>query len=114
MRKENDPPLIELIYDRDCPNVERAREMITDALASVGAQSTWIEWDRDEPATPSNRREYGSPTVLVGGRDAGCGGNENPVSDANCCRIYIDEIDGIRGAPSARLIAEAIRGSRPA
>jgi hypothetical protein len=105
---------VDLIYERGCPNIERARMMIRAALLDVGADPEWQEWDRDDPKTPLPLRRYGSPTVLVNSRDVGCDENEAAKSDANSCRIYFDETGCACGAPSAQLIATAIRGIRVA
>ena len=99
---------VELVYDRDCPNVDRDRTMIGAALFAVGAAREWTEWDRDDAATPATLQEFGSPTVLVNGRDVGCDENEEARSDANSCRVYVDECGCICGAPSVELITRAI------
>lgn len=99
---------VELVYDRDCPNVERARAMIRAALREVGADPTWTEWDREATETPRDRRGFASPTVLVNGRDVGCDENEMVQQDANACRVYVDADGCLCGAPSAHLIAQAI------
>ncbi len=105
---------IELVYDRTCPNVERARSMIRTALTQLGSPPDWKEWDRDDQATPVELRGFGSPTVLVNGRDVGCDENEAAVTAANSCRIYMADRGCVCGAPSATLIANAIRGVRAA
>ena len=105
---------IDLVYDRDCPNIERARAMIRAALEQVGSATTWTEWDREDAATPPELRDFGSPTVLVNGRDVGCDENEDTRSDANSCRVYLDECGCLCGAPSTELIVNAIRGVRAA
>ena len=105
---------IELIYDQSCPNVDRARAMIRAALAELGAPLTWVEWDRESSRTPESRRDFGSPTVLVNGRDVGCDEQEDTRSDANSCRIYMDDCGCICGAPSAQLILKAVRGAQAA
>jgi mercuric ion transport protein len=105
---------VELVYDRDCPNVDRARAMIAAALGAVGAAREWIEWDRDDAATPLERRAYGSPTVLVNGRDVGCDETEAPHADAKACRVYMDECGCLCGAPSSDLIIRAIKGAQAA
>lgn len=110
----NDRPRIELVYDRDCPNVDRARGTIRAALEQVGSSATWVEWDRGDASTPAALRDYGSPTVLVNGRDVASGENEDTRADANSCRVYMDECGCMYGAPSATLIADAIRGARVA
>ena len=100
---------IELVYDRDCPNVEDARAMIQAALAEVGAEVSWTEWDREDVRTPQHLRNYGSRTVLVNGRDVVSGENESTQSDANSCRVYMGDGDCVCGAPSSKVIASAIR-----
>lgn len=102
---------IDLVYDRDCPNVDRARAAIRTALHESGADVDCAEWDRDSGATPPELRHFGSPTVLVNGKDVSIDGDDDSRSDANSCRIYRDESDGFCGAPSAELIARAIRGA---
>lgn len=103
---------VERIYEQSCANIGRARMMIRAALLDVGADPEWREWDRDDPNTPLPLRRYGSPTMLVNGRDVGCDENESAKSEANSCRIYFDESGCGCGAPSAHLIATAIRGVR--
>jgi len=102
------PLTVELVYDRDCPNVERARTMIRAALQEVGADPTWTEWDREATNTPDDRRGFASPTVLVNGRGVGCEETELIPHHANACRVYVDTDGWVCGAPSARLIAQAI------
>lgn len=104
---------VELIYDRACPNVERARSMLRAALATIGTTEPWIEWDREHPSTPEHLRNCGSPTVLVNGHDIGCDENEAAQSDANSCRVYIDGCGCLCGAPSSELIIDAIRRVTP-
>ena len=104
--------LIELVYDRGCPNVERARATIRAALREVGAELVWAEWDRASSKTPANRRRFGSPTVLVNGLDVGCDVGDSAHVDANACRVYLDGTGRLRGAPSAHAIASAIAAQR--
>jgi hypothetical protein len=111
MERNNNGIRVELVYDRDCPNVDRARSMIRAALIELGAEVSWTEWDREDAATPRELRRYGSPTVLVYGHDVGCDENEDAQSDANSCRVYMDECGCICGAPSSQLIVDAIRGA---
>jgi mercuric ion transport protein len=112
MRQETNALRIEMVFDRTCPNVERARSMIRTALAQVGAPEAWTEWDRDDPATPDDLRGFGSPTVLVNGHDVVGDENEAGVTDANSCRVYVDDCGCICGAPSSSLIVSAIRNGR--
>jgi len=100
---------VDLVYDRDCPHIEEARATIRAALAALGSETDWREWDREDSRTPAKLRGYGSPTVLVNGRDVVAIGNESTASDANSCRVYFDECSCICGAPSATVIEQAIR-----
>lgn len=93
---------VELVFFAGCPHVEAAREAIRAALVAAGLPPRWREWNRDDSATPGHLRDYGSPTVLVNGRDIA------PVpADANCCRLYAGE-NGPRGAPAAEAIRAAL------
>jgi mercuric ion transport protein len=98
---------VELITDKDCPNVQAARDQLAHAFADLGQPAEWDEWDRDDPRAPEHVRQYGSPTILVGGEDVAGEGTE---SDANCCRVYSTD-DGVRGVPSVAMITAALRAS---
>ncbi len=106
-------PRIELVYDPDCPNVDRARSAIRRALRSVGAAANWQEWRRDSAETPQALRGLGSPSVLVNGHDVGCDEGQSAEANANSCRIYTDECGCICGAPSTELVLSAFsRGEK--
>jgi hypothetical protein len=68
MRDLSIPPVIALAFDRTCPNVELARQMIRTALSEFGTRVAWTEWHRDHAPTPVRRRRFGSPSVLMNGR----------------------------------------------
>jgi mercuric ion transport protein len=113
-RLEIRDPRVELVYDTDCPHADTARGMIRHALSGLGSASQWIEWNRDDPNTPAALRRYGSPTVLVNGRDVASEENEDTGSEGNSCRVYTDESGRYAGAPSAELIARALKEARDA
>ncbi len=99
---------VELIYDRGCPNVVRARANLVKALAEVGREARWTEWDRGVPESPPHVTGFGSPTILVNGKDvAGVGIGETSPS----CRLYRKGTCGFDGVPSAEEIAAALRTS---
>lgn len=92
---------VELIYDRNCPNVEKARGELLHALQESGLPSHWQEWDCHAPDSPVHVRNYGSPTILINGQDvAGASLSEG----ADSCRIYWDETGCPRGVPSSETI----------
>jgi len=97
-------PIVELIYDRDCPNVLKARENLLRAFGQAGRTPRWQEWDRADTEAPKYTRAYGSPTVLVNGKDVA----ESDAADAACCRIYAGGDGKHQGAPPVALIATAL------
>jgi len=93
-------PIVELVYFGSCPNVGLARQALKDALSSLGLFSSWQEWDLEHRTAPARVRGYGSPTVLIGGRDVRGG---SPASEGLACRAD--------GAPSADEIRRALAGA---
>lgn len=94
---------VELVYDKNCPNADEARSNVCRALAASGLAAQWSEWTTSSDATPAHLRRYGSPTVLVNGRDVA--GAE--PGEAASCRVY--EGNGTRsGVPPTELIVRAL------
>jgi hypothetical protein len=96
---------IELIYDDDCPNIERARAH----LDRTGLPKEWTEWSREEPDAPNYVHRYGSPNILVDGTDVA---GTSPGEGAKCCRISADRSGALSSAAAveanvARLDASA-------
>jgi hypothetical protein len=100
-------PTVELVYDRDCPNVARARANLLLALVETGVARSWSEHRIGDPDVPERVHGFGSPTVLVDGRDVA---GVEPGSAA-CCRVYAEN-GAASGAPPARLIAAALEASQ--
>ena len=102
-------PSVALVLDSDCPNVEEARASIRAALVEVGLPISWQEWDREGLNTPPELRGFGSPTILVNGRDvASTEGVAVSRPDGNSCRIYRDELGRVRGVPSLAALVRAL------
>lgn len=109
MHEQDGKQAVELVYDVDCPNVEGARNLLRNAMATVGLPVQWTEWNRAARETPISRRAFGSPTILVDGRDVASSENSNdslPV--ANSCRLYRNESGGLHGVPSLNLVVGAL------
>ena len=88
---------IELLFFDGCPNVSLARDNLRSAVQWEGKDTAWTEWDLFADSTPKHLRQYGSPTVLIGGRDVT---GEAVGAAAIACRTDV---------PSAALIMEKLR-----
>lgn len=95
---------IELIYDLGCPNIPEAQKLLSEMLTSMNLPSAWQEWDRADAQAPDYVQGFGSPTILVDGKDVA----SEAGADASCCRIYRDKAGAIRGAPSAEQLRNAL------
>jgi hypothetical protein len=93
-------PRVDVIYFRGCPHVEAARAHLERAFAMVGLPASWEEHDLGSPEVPTDLRRYGSPTILIDGRDV----VSEEQSDAVCCRVY-----GGDGVPPVATIAQALK-----
>jgi mercuric ion transport protein len=98
-----DMPTVDLVYDAECPNISVARTNLMRAFSLAGIQPKWSEYRIGDPNAPERTRGYGSPTVLVDGRDVA---GLEPSAEV-CCRIYTAATGSIQ-APSAEQIAEAL------
>ena len=101
--------LPELVFDRDCPHVSLAREVLRAALVAAARPVQWREWERRAVDTPVELRKYGSPTILVAGTDVA---SVPPLNDSvDSCRLYRDEAGVLRGVPPLDLVIAALARS---
>lgn len=91
---------VELVFFTGCPSVPRARQRLTQALVAAGLSPSWQEWDTRDPRTPSEYQRYGSPTVLIDGRNIA--GDDAP-SGPTCA---------VDGGPSVAVITAALHGDQ--
>ena len=98
--------IVELVYDNDCPNVAATRAHLLKAFTLLQLKPQWREWEINDPDAPAHVRNYGSPTILVNGRDIS-GDTEGMVT--NNCRIYINENNSISGVPPLEKVVSALR-----
>ena len=96
---------VEFIYDAGCPNVNRTRENLLRAFAQSRVPARWIEWERSAPETPDYARQFGSPAVLINGKDVA---GFSPTAAASC-RIYRDPTGASSGILPVKLIAVALQ-----
>ena len=86
------PRRVELLYFPGCPNVAPARVQLQRTLIQAGLPAQWEEHDVSADDAPLHTRGYGSPTILVDGRDVSGG---SPV-EGSACRLYPgSEVPGV-------------------
>ncbi len=98
-------PKIELIYDLDCPNVAATRATLMRAFSLAGLPAAWTEWERGGANAPEHVRQFGSPAILMDGRDIG----GRPPNPAASCRLYRNADGVASGVPSVELIVQALQ-----
>ncbi len=96
---------VELVWQRDCPNVSAARANLMQALTQAGAPVRWDEWCVDDDGCPGHAHRFGSPTVLVDGADVA---GVEPGTEERC-RVYDDGTGALVGVPPTETIARALR-----
>lgn len=94
---------IELVYFEGCPNVMAARENLRKACKEIGLKADWLEWDQNDEATPAHAKTFGSPSILVNGKDV-AGGSDSGCAEQSC-RLY----EGGQNAPDLETIKAALR-----
>ena len=102
-------PTVELIYFPGCPHVEMARAQLVRAFAAAKVRPRWREFRTGDPDLPGHARGFGSPTILVDGRDVTGGA---PADSAEACRLYTDETGRRSGLPSLASITAALAAAQ--
>jgi mercuric ion transport protein len=93
---------IQLLHFEGCPNVEATRTALRDALAAEKLEIPIEEIDVERADAPEWARGWGSPTILIDGKDVT--GQER--SGASCCRLYAGR------APDVSTIRERLASTR--
>ncbi len=93
---------IEIIYFNGCPNIQAAKDNIKAACKELGIEGSVQEWNQNDDNAPDFTKKYGSPTVLVNGKDVA--GDPGDCCTSGSCRIYTD----MTGIPSVELIRTAL------
>jgi mercuric ion transport protein len=100
-------PKVELIYEKTCPNINPARDLLTRALNESGLTPHWQEWEVNDPDAPDYVRDYGSPTILVNGKDVA---EEQPSETSACCRIYpTSDANSNKGVPLLEAVIKSLK-----
>jgi len=92
---------IELIYFDGCPKVDSARANLKQAFETIGIKGQWQEWEQNNPEAPDYAQRFGSPSILVNGKDIANGPDD--CCAPNSCRVY----EG--GTPSVEFIVSALK-----
>lgn len=85
-------------------------ENLSRVLISAKLPCTWTEWEQSSPDAPSYVRSFGSPTVLIDGRDVA---GDAPGNEPSCCRLYESVENGKSDIPSEALIQAALLQDAP-
>jgi hypothetical protein len=96
---------VELIYDADCPNMTQARSLLIRAFARTGVSARWLEWERTAPGSPVYAKRYGSPTILIDGKDVA---GTDAVSGSSACRVYSNGGGRLSGIPPLETVCSAL------
>lgn len=95
-------PVVQFLSYDGCPLADAALEALEDALRRSDIRPYQYEMiDILDPATPKRLANWGSPTILVNGKDVA--GHQK--SDGVGCRLY----DTPERIPTAEMIAAAIQ-----
>ena len=100
---------IELLAFADCPNAERARTNVTEALAAEGRSEDVRYIEVDTPDLALQHRFLGSPSVRINGTDVERAA-ELRGDYGLMCRTYTDGAT-VAGVPSVALIRAAVRSA---
>jgi copper chaperone CopZ len=97
---------VQLLYFEGCPNVDAARVSLRDALAAERIEIPIEEVDVESADAPAWARGWGSPTILIDGKDV----TGQDRSNASACRLYAG---GAPGVEAIRAALSAARGLPP-
>lgn len=90
---------VEVFYEETCPNVVGTRTNLIRAFSSAGLVPRWREYRLGAPDAPPYAQGYGSPTILVNGRDL----EAREPDEHPACRLYAEG-----GVPRVELIERAL------
>lgn len=100
---------VELIWHRGCPNAATARTALMRAFSKTNSPAQWQEWCVDDPECPEEFRQYGSPTILIDGKDIDGLEPDAQGETRSACRVYQDESGVLSGSPAVDRIVAMIK-----
>jgi len=99
---------VELIFHTGCHNLQSARDNLGAALAELKMEQDWSEWNSDDVDAPEYAKQYGSPTILIDGKDVA---NAEPTGSGSCCRVYDLGNGKTSGIPTVEIIKKRLSAS---
>ena len=100
LRNRNNSLIVQFLSFPGCPLESRARAELEKALAECGLDR-YDNVDVMAEQTADELKAWGSPTILVNGKDV----TGHPVGDGVGCRVY----SGGKGVPDAQTIVEFLQ-----
>ena len=101
--------IVELVYEKTCPNIEAARSQLLKAFSETGISPHWQEWEVSSPDVPPHVHGYGSPTILVNEHDVS---GDLPEGNDYCCRVYSHDTLSNKGVPALTDIVNALKAAK--
>lgn len=95
---------IEVLHVPDCPNLDRARDRLHEALRTAGISASTHQTEIDSPEAAARVGMRGSPTILVDGTDPFA--SATPEGSLSC-RLYRTP-EGVEGAPAVAQLVEVL------
>ena len=100
---------IALIYAHDCPHIAAARRQLLQAFQILGMTPRWREWEHSDPDFPAALHGYGSPSIVIDGRDVD---DQAPGDRVSACRVYRQADGRLQGVPPvAQIVARLQQGA---
>jgi hypothetical protein len=103
-------PAVELLYFKDCPNVEAARALVQRVAAAEGITPD-LRLVEVKPEDAERLRFLGSPSVRVNGHDVEPGADLREAF-VFACRVYRTPT-GFSGQPAREWLRAALAASGP-
>jgi len=107
---ESKDMIVDLVYEKTCPNIARARKQLIKAFTESGVPVKWQEWEVSDPAAPAHIHGYGSPTILVNKQDVS---GQMQQGDDYCCRVYSHDEAASKGVPAVSDIVDCLKKASP-
>ena len=61
--------ILEFLHGCNCGNAATAHKNLEEAFRQLGMTPNWYEIDLDSPGLSDKYKRYGSPTILIDGKD---------------------------------------------